>query len=247
MNDAESKIIAHINKYGFIRSSYERILNTFAAQDQSVSILYKVKENLRGSIASLLMTKFWMVTPEEARAFIRRLEVRAIGYYQRSLEKNYEALRQYKETGKEPCDFRYLILTVDRDGKPKKTRVIDVKDGAPVFEDGCEIKEIWHTMNQIDARVSDLSRWLDKSDTLRETLKKALKLKEQGPLGGETPPSPNYDLDGLVGGQLDAAAWQNYAIEMGMVRTVNYDYSLEELIPKLEKCIEFYEMATSIV
>ena len=56
-------------------------------------------------------------------------------------------------------------------------------------------------------------------------------------------PEPNYDLDGLVGGQRDAAAWQNYAIENGMYRPTDYDASLENLLKNLEKCIDFYEKA----
>ena len=46
---------------------------------------------------------------------------------------------------------------------------------------------------------------------------------------------PEDVLDGLVGGQRDAAAWQNYAIENGMYRPTDYDASLENLLKNLEE------------
>ena len=244
MNDIEKSLLEKLRSNVLYGEYYERMMKIFAEQDQSTSILYRLMKKLHSPLSCLMY--YWART-DEKKALIRKYEVRAIDYYQRALEHNYEILKQYKETGEEPVDFEYLIMTVDKQGNPKKTRVIDVKDGDPVFEDGCEIKDIWHTMNKVRGSISELSKWLDQDGTLQEKLEKALKLKEQGPLGGETPPSPNYDTSGMTREQSDAQAWQNYAIEMGMVRVVNYDYSLKELIPQLEKCIEFYQKAISIV
>ena len=252
MTAAEIKILEYINAYSHMKYKYEKILNTFAAQDKNVTTLYELIQNLHGSMLSLGMNldmyKFRIeVTAEEIKAFLRKLEIRAIDYYQRALEKNYEVLKQYKETGEEPEDFIYLIMTVDKDGNPKKSRVIDVRGGEPILEDGCEIREIQHTMDKIDNLYRDLSSWLDDSGTLKEKLEKALKLKAKRPFGVQTPSSPSYDLHGLSGERLDAAAWQIYVIEMNTVKTVDYNNALEELITKLQTCIEFYEKAISIV
>ena len=252
MTAAEIKILEYINAYSHMKYKYEKILNTFAAQDQNVTTLYELIQNLHGSMLSLGMNldmyKFRIeVTAEEIKAFLRKLEISAIDYYQRALEKNYEVLKQYKETGEETEDFRYLMMTVDKDGNPKKARVIDIKGGEPVLEDGCEIREIQRTMDQIDNLYRDLSSWLDDSGTLQEKLEKALQLKAKRPIGTQTLPDPKYDLHGLVGGQLDAAAWEIYVIEKNTVKTVNYSNALKELISKLEMCIEFYEKAISIV
>lgn len=252
MTAAEIKILEYINSYSHMKYKYEKILNTFAAQDQKMDTLYELIQNLHGSMLSLGMNldmyKFRIeVTAEEIKAFLRKLEIRAIDYYQRALEKNYEVLKQCKETGEEPEDFIYLIMTVDKDGNPKKSRVIDVRSGEPILEDCCEIREIWSTMDKIDDLYRDLSSWLDDSGTLREKLEKALQLKAKRPFGVKTPESPGYDLHGLSGGRLDAAAWQNYVIDMNTVKTVDYNSALEELIAKLETCIDFYEKAISIV
>lgn len=245
MSDAESKILEKIYEDCYKRYDYESVLKILDKQEQNPALIFSLIANLPPNLRSL--GRYFVVTPEEEQAFIRKHELRAVGCYQSGLEKNYEMLRQYKETGVEPEDFGHLVMTVDKDGNPKRTRVVDVVDGKPVFEDGCQIRMIDRKMNTIDSLLNDLHEWLKKDGTLQEKLDKATKLKEKGPLGAQTPPSPNYDLGGLSGGQLDAAAWQNYAIEMGMVRTVNYDHALEELIEKLKECIEFYEKATSIV
>ncbi|MBO5222923.1 MAG: hypothetical protein J6C23_00220 [Clostridia bacterium] len=245
MSDAESKILEQIYKYYGKKGSYEKILRIFAEQEQNPTVIYRLITNLSPSLGSL--GRYYGVTPEEESAFVRKHEIRAIECYQRALEYNYELLRQYKETGVEPDNFSLLVMTVDEDDNPKKTRVVDVKGGRPVFEDGCKIKTIDGQMNQVGSLINDLHKWINKDGTLQEKLDKAMKLKEQGALGAQTPPNPNYDLDGLVGGQLDAMAWQNYAIEMGMVKTVDYDFALKQLIGYLKICIEFYEQAISIV
>ena len=252
MTAAEIKILEYINSYSHMKYKYEKILNTFAAQDQKMTTLHELIQDLHGSMLSLGMNldmyKFRIeVTAEEIKAFLRKLEIRAIDYYQRALEKNYEVLKQCKETGEEPEDFIYLIMTVDKDGNPKKSRVIDVRSGEPILEDSCEIREIWSTMDKIDDLYRDLSSWLDDSGTLREKLEKALQLKAKRLFGAKTPESPGYDLHGLCGERLDAAAWQNYVIDMNTVKTVDYNSALEELITKLETCIDFYEKAISIV
>ena len=252
MTAAEIKILEYINSYSHMKYKYEKILNTFAAQDQKMTTLYELIQDLHGSMLSLGMNldmyKFRIeVTAGEIKAFLRKFEIRAIDYYQRALEKNYEVLKQCKETGEEPEDFIYLIMTVDKDGNPKKSRVIDVRSGEPILEDCCEIREIWSTMDKIDDLYRDLSSWLDDSGTLQEKLEKALQLKAKRLFGVKTPESPGYDLHGLSGGRLDAAAWQNYVIDMNTVKTVDYNSALEELITKLETCIDFYEKAISIV
>lgn len=252
MTAAEIKILEYINSYSHMKYKYEKILNTFAAQDQKMTTLYELIQDLYGSMLSLGMNldmyKFRIeVTAEEIKAFLRKLEIRAIDYYQRALEKNYEVLKQCKETGEEPEDFIYLIMTVDKDGNPKKSRVIDVRSGEPILEDSCEIREIWSTMDKIDDLYRDLSSWLDDSGTLQEKLEKALQLKAKRLFSAKTPESPGYDLHGLSGERLDAAAWQNYVIDMNTVKTVDYHSALEELITNLETCIDFYEKAISIV
>lgn len=156
-------------------------------------------------------------------------------------------LRQYKQTGDEPEGLKYLVLTVDKDGNPRRTRVVDVQRGNPIFEGDCEIRDITVTMKEVENLTKTLEEWLENSGSLEERKQRALELKAQGPLGAQPEQSPNCNLSGLVGGQLDSATWQNYAIEKGMVRRVNYDYSLDRLIINLEECIEFYKWAASIV
>ena len=245
MSDAESKILEKIHENCYRKYDYEHVIKLLEKHEKNPTLIFSLIVNLPPALRSL--GRYFVVTPEEEQAFIRKHELRALDCYQSGLEKNYEMLRQYKETGVEPEDFGHLVMTVDKDGNPKRTRVVDVVHGEPVFDDGCQIKMIDRKMNTINSLLNDLHKFMKKSGTLQEKLDKAMKLREEGKLGAQTPPSPNYDLDGLVGGLLDAAAWQNYAIEMGMVRTVNYDRALEELIECLEASIEFYKQATSIV
>ena len=245
MSEAENKILEQIYAYSFRRSPYERLLKIFENQDENPIILSHLIEKIGSPLRCFY--GYYGVTEEEINAFRRKHEILAIECYQKALDYNYELLRRYKETGVEPEYFDCLVMTVDKDGNPKKTRVVDVVEGKPVFEDGCEIKAIDRVMVNIDSLIGDLHQWLHREGSLEEKLDKALKLKKQGPLGEQSPPTPNYDIDHLVGGQRDAAAWENYAIEMGMVRTVNYDYALEKLIKCLEKSIEFFKQATSIV
>lgn len=229
---------------GLMQEAYEKLLKIFAQEDEKTSAISYLKSELYNA---LHWVAYWAKTDEE-KAFARACEVRAIDYFQRALECNYDRLRQYKETGNENINgFRKLLMTVDQDGNPKKTRVVDVQNGAPVFADGCKTESIWSERNHVDELIGELRRWMDYRGTLDEKLDKALSLKKQAPLGVSEPPTPDYHMDGLTREQADAQAWRNYAIETGRIVVTHYDHTLDELIKTLKECIAFYEKATSIV
>ena len=140
MSDAENKILEKIYGSYYKRDTYERMLEIFDKQEQNPTHIFSVIANLPSKLHSL--GRYYCVTPEEEQAFIRKHELRAMVCYQSALEKNYEMLRLYKETGVDPEDFGHLVMTVDKDGNPKRTRVLDVVNGEPVFEDGCQIRMI---------------------------------------------------------------------------------------------------------
>ena len=180
---------------------------------------------------------------------MRKYEQKMAECYQRALERNYRKITEYKKRG--VIDFSETdtwTLTLDQHGKPVKTSVIGIGIyGSPILADNCkEIPFAWRRSN-IKKDCADLGDLIPYNDNLYELLEKALRLKKQGPLGAEPDLTPNYDLSGLVGGQLDAAAWQNYAIEHGLVHRVNLNASLDRLIASLQYLIELYEKALSMV
>ena len=141
--------------------------------------------------------------------------------------------------------MRNWTLTLDENGAPRKTSVVDVdKKGYPVYADRCTGLTISYELQNVWNYQAELRNWLDRSvNDLYKLREAALGLKDKERLGMESIPQPNYDLDGMVGGQRDAAAWQNYTIESGMYRPTDYDESLDYLLEYLDKCIDFYEKA----
>ena len=229
---------------GLMQEAYEKLLKIFAGEDAQTSLLYYLKSDLYNA---LHWVRYWAKTDEE-KALAEECEARAVDYYQRALECNYETLHRYKETGDENVSgFRSLLMTVDANGIPTKTRVVGVKNGAPVFADGCQTQSISSERSYVDEQIGKLRRWMNYDGTLQEKLQTALALKARGPLGISEPPVPNYDSDGMTREQSEANAWQNYAIETGMIIATHYDDTLDRLIVSLKKCIAFYEKATSIV
>ncbi|MBQ2987979.1 MAG: hypothetical protein IJD59_02630 [Clostridia bacterium] len=229
---------------GLMREAYEKLLGIFAKEDAKASLLYDLKSDL---YSALYWVRYWARSDEE-KAFAGECEDRAVDYYQRALECNYDALRRYKETGDEGIPgFRNLLMTVDADETPTKTRVIGVRNGAPVFADGCQTQSIQSERNYVDRLIGELRRWMDYGGTLREKLEKALALKARGPLGISEPPKPSDGSKGMTREQSEANAWRNYAIEAGTITATHYDDTLDRLIVSLKKCMEFYEKATSIV
>ena len=182
----------------------------------------------------------------EEKAFVKECAMEIAACYQRALERNYEEIRKHKEAGiADHRPMRTWMLTLDEGETPKKTAVTDVNaKGYPVYGDGCTARIISYELQQVWNDQHKLNRWLDSSvNDLYELRTAARSLKNKERLGMAQTPEPNYDLDGLVGGQRDAAAWQNYAIENGTYRPTDYDASLENLLKNLEECIDFYEKA----
>lgn len=187
---------------------------------------------------------------EEEKAFVKECAREIAACYQRALERNYENIRGHKETNSQDHrPMRNWTLTLDENGTPRKTSVVDIDEkGYPVYADRCTDIKISYELQVVWNCQYELRKWLDRSvNDLYKLRDAALGLKEKERLGMASTPQPNYDLDGLVGGQLDAAAWQNYAIENGMYRPDDYDDSLEQLLENVDKCIDFYEKAISIV
>ena len=227
-----------------MRKEYKKLSEIFAREDTKASLLDTLSFDLYNALHWVCYT----AKSDEEKAFAEECGNRAIDYYQRSLECNYDRLREYKETGNEKINgFRSLLLTVNSDGIPTRTRVVGIKKGSPVFADECKSESISDEMRRADSLIGELRRWMDYSGTLQEKLEKALKLKAGSALGIGKPPASNYDSDGMTREQSEANAWRNYAIESGMISATNYGATLDELIISLKKCIEFYEKATSIV
>ena len=183
---------------------------------------------------------------DEEKAFVKECAREIAACYQRALERNYEQIRQHKETNlQDHRPMRNWTLTLDENGAPRKTSVVDVdKKGYPVYADRCTGLTISYELQNVWNYQAELRNWLDRSvNDLYKLREAALGLKNKERLGMESIPQPNYDLDGMVGGQRDAAAWQNYTIESGMYRPTDYDESLDYLLEYLDKCIDFYEKA----
>lgn len=228
-----------------MKPHYEYLLKIFEKEEEQTSLFFHLYDKLPNTFS-------WFASyakTEEEKKFVEECGLHALELYQRSLDYNYEKLKQYKETKDETDkDFMYLTITLDKEGNPKKTKVIsvDLKNGNPILEDGCTLLDVHRKMNNIYNNIKILSKWLNKKDTLQEMLEDALKLKEQGSLGTSGSPTTNYNMDGMSREQRDAQAWENYAIETGRYRITNYDCELDELIQNLEECISFYKKAISI-
>jgi len=186
---------------------------------------------------------------EERKAFLKECEQEIVACYQISLDRNYEKIRAQKEQGvMNSSAIETWVLTIDEQGIPKKTTVIGVdENGNPIYADNCTAIEITHEYRYMLEDRHELHNWISSNENLYEMRAAAQELKKKGRLGMESIPEPNYNLDGMVGGQLDAAAWENYTIANGMYRPTDYDKSLDHLLKMLDKCIDFYEKAISMV
>ena len=236
----------YIDACNFLDGEYEKLLEYCEEADQWEKDLNSIVWELCRSYYSI---RKWTETgrnPEFALLYQQKM----IECYQSALERNYKKIKEYKERG--AVDFSETdtwVLTLDKNGNPAKTAVIGVGEyGKPIFaDDSTDIPFVGRRRSNIKDCCRDLGDLISYNDDFYELLEGALKLKSKGALGAEPYPTPNYDLDGLSGERLDAAAWQNYAIEHGMVRHVDYDASLNKLIEELQELIELYEKALSIV
>ncbi len=229
---------AHLTK------SYNKLLQIFADLDEHPASIASLKYRFFSAASDLRRCAYG----EKEDAFVRECELKMLPYYQKALEKEYEKFKAQKAIGcPDYASMDFWILTVDKNGNPTKTTVVDVQKGYPIYADGCTDVEILRETQMVGSYRYELNRWLKSNKNLYELKAAAEELKKKGSLGMSDPPTPNYDLDGLVGGQLDAAAWQNYAIANGMVRRTDYDISLDNLLEYIDKCIDFYEKAMSIV
>ena len=215
------------------------------AEEGNISI-----DSIEGKFFNIYPEMARSARTEEQRAILKEAEREMTECYQRALERNYNAIKEFKSGG--VSDHRPLsewILTLDADGCPKRTSVVGInKKGYPVYADGCSSTEISYELQKVWDRQYELRQWLETSVSDLYLLRdQARELKTKDPLGMSPSPEPNYDLSGLSGGQLDAAAWQNYTIEMGMARRTDYDETLDRLLLDIDTCIDFYEKAISIV
>ena len=222
---------------------YDKLIGVLANEDSKTSLIYYLEDKIINTFEWLSS----VAKTDEEKEIVKDLEKRLILYYQRSLELNYKLIKQYKDTKDESIEnFDYLALTVDKEGNPKKTFVIDVNNGTPIFNDGCNLKYIYRQMIKARYAINDLKKWFKSEGNLYDKLETANKLTAVK-LGRDHSPSPNYDMDGMTREQRDSQAWENYCIENGLYKVKNYDYILEDLIEDLKECIKFYEQAISIV
>lgn len=200
---------------------------------------------------------------EEEKAIAKKCEQQMITCYQNILERNYKNIKAYKESG--ITDFTVLdswLLTLDEKGEPKKTTVIGLNEyGDPVYADHCTLHMIPNKRSSVYSKRNELKSKIDRSQLTPEEekawfdreldlyeLKKAMRIfTGKGKLGADPYPTPNYDMSGLSREQSDAQAWQNYAIENGMVKHVDYDRTLKDLLQSIDECLDFYEKALSMV
>ena len=201
---------------------------------------------------------------EEEKAVLKKCGEQILDCYQRELERTYRRIEDYKKHG--ITDFAAVdswMLILDENGNFIRASVVGIdENGIPIYSGNCtaidalvERKLIMNSRNELKEKLKEFELtpaeqkiWFDDNPDLYELQAAAQGLKQRGPLYGNGNPTFRSDLSGLVGGQLDAAAWQNYAIANGMVPShVNYDESLDKLINRLQKFLELYEKAIGIV
>ena len=201
---------------------------------------------------------------EDEKAVVRKCGEQILDCYQRELERTYKRIEDYKKRG--VTDFAAVdswMLTLDENGNFIRASIIGIDDdGMPIYSGNCtavdasvEKSLIMNSRNELKEKLKEFELtpaeqkiWFDDNPDLYELQAAAQSLKQRGRLYGNGNPTFRSDLSGLVGGQLDAAAWQNYAIENGLVSPhVNYDDTLDRLIERLQKFIELYEKVMSIV
>lgn len=223
---------------------YEKMQEIIAYADENEIHI----DSLKGKFFNVYPDMLRGAKTEEKIAFVQACAREITACYQRALQRNYREIQDCKARGVvDSWMIEKWTLTLDKDGRPTRTAVVDVdKKGYPLYADGCtEVFIDWEARRVGEYRYK-LNRWLEGNRNWYVLRQEAQALQQKGPLGLADPPTPDYDLDGLVGGQRDAAAWQNYAIENGMVPRTDYDVALEKLLAALDKCIAFYEQAISI-
>ena len=201
---------------------------------------------------------------EEEKAVLKKCGEQILDCYQRELERTYRRIEDYKKHG--ITDFAAVdswMLILDENGNFIRASVVGIdENGIPIYSGNCtaidalvERKLIMNSRNELKEKLKEFELtpaeqkiWFDDNPDLYELQAAAQGLKQRGPLYGNGNPTFRSDLSGLTGGQLDAAAWQNYAIANGLVPPhVNYDDTLDRLIERLQKFIELYEKVMSIV
>lgn len=256
----------------YVRMRLEAIKDKLAFESNSKLLLeraaeYKEKE----TSIRFLRLKFHsygfihrVAETEEEKAVVKKCGEQILDCYQRELERNYKRIEAYKKHG--VTDFAAVdswTLTFDENGNFVITSVVGIdENGMPIYSVNCTAvdasveksmimvsrDELKEKLREFELTPFEQKVWFDDNPDLYELQAAAQSLKQRGPLYGNDNPTPNHDLSGLVGGQLDAAAWQNYAIENGLARPyINYDDTLDSLIDRLKKFIELYEKALSII
>ena len=101
-------------------------------------------ESIKSKMFNLYPCMLERARTEDEKAFVKECAREIAACYQRALERNYESIRQYKETNSQDhSPMRNWTLTLDENGDPKKTSVVDVnKKGYPIYADGCTSLEI---------------------------------------------------------------------------------------------------------
>lgn len=201
---------------------------------------------------------------EEEIAVLKKCGEQILDCYQRELERTYRRIEAYKKRG--ITDFTAVdswMLTLDENGNFVRASIegIDEK-GTPIYggnltavDASVEKKLVMNSRNELREKLKEFELtpaeqkvWFDDNPDLYELQRAAQGLKQRGPLYGNGNPTFRSDLSGLSGGQLDAAAWQNYAIANGLTRPhINYDETLDSLIKRLRKFLELYEKVLRIV
>ena len=251
---------------------YEAIRNRLSFEDDVRYLLEKASEckknetdfdSLQSHFRSYGFVRRVAETEEE-KSMIRTCALQIIDCYQSALERNYKRIKAYRKRG--VTDFTAVdswILTFDDSGNFTETSVVGIDEsGAPIYADGCteisiSVKKsiIGDYRNGLKAKIkefdlspSEKSAWFDDDFDPYELLASAEGLKKSIRLGGDSNPCRNDDLSGLVGERLDAAAWQNYAIENGLVRPhTDYDELLDGLIKRLQAFLAYYEKAVGVI
>ena len=132
---------------------YDKLIGVLANEDSKTSLIYYLEDKIINTFEWLSS----VAKTDAEKEIVKDLEKRLILYYQRSLELNYKLIKQYKDTKDESIEnFDYLALTVDKEGNPKKTFVIDVNNGTPIFDDGCNLKYIYRQMIKARYDINDL-------------------------------------------------------------------------------------------
>ena len=201
---------------------------------------------------------------EEEKSVVRKCGEQILDCYQRELERTYRRIEDYKKCG--ITDFAAVdswMLTLDKNGNFVKVSVVGIdEEGKLIYGGNCTAvdlfversliidsrNELKEKLKEFELAPAEQKVWFDDNPDLYELQAAAQSLKQRGPLYGNGNPTFRSDLSGLVGGQLDAAAWQNYAIANGLVPPhINYDESLDKLINRLQKFLELYENVMRIV